>query len=227
MPVITGRSASSIRGASGPLIERTSPPDRRQPGRFLAMISSVTSDAPVPKAGKLGTTDAGVRFREAGPADAAALLALKQQLDRETSFMLLEPDERTETAQDIAADLERPAGSNSVIILAEGMGGAVGYADVRGGEFRRNRTTAYLVIGVLATASGQGVGSGLLRAIEGWAPPRGIHRLELTVMAGNERARRLYERMGFEVEGRRRECLTVDGQLVDEVYMGKLLPAPG
>lgn len=31
-------------------------------------------------------------MREAGSADAAALLALKRSLDLETSFMLLEPD---------------------------------------------------------------------------------------------------------------------------------------
>jgi RimJ/RimL family protein N-acetyltransferase len=166
-----------------------------------------------------------VRFRAAEPGDAGALLALKQQLDRETSFMLLEPDERNETAQDIAADLERLAGSNSIVIVAENRAGLVGYVDARGGEYRRSRITAYLVIGVLAAASGQGVGSGLLRAVERWALAHGIHRLELTVMARNERAARLYERMGFEVEGRRRECLTVDGHLVDELYMGKLLPA--
>jgi RimJ/RimL family protein N-acetyltransferase len=174
--------------------------------------------------GNRAKTAAGVRFREAAPGDAKALLALKRQLDRETSFMLLEPDEREETAEDIAADLEHLAGSNSVVIVAENPAGLVGYIDARGGEFRRNRVTAYIVIGVLAAASGQGAGSGLLREVERWAPAHGIHRLELTVMAHNQRAARLYERMGFEVEGRRRECLAVDGHLADELYMGKLLP---
>ena len=42
-------------------------------------------------------------------------------------------------------------------------------------------------------------------------------------MAHNQRASGLYERMGFTVEGRRRECLLVDGTLVDELYMAKLL----
>ncbi len=185
----------------------------------------VTNDAPLPRPDTPDTTLAGMRFREARPGDAAALLALKRQLDRETSFMLLEPQERTETVPDIAADLERLAGSNCVVIMAQSPAGVVGYVDARGGEFRRNRITAYVVIGVLATASGQGVGSGLLEAIDRWAPAHGIHRLELTVMAHNERAVRLYERMGFEVEGRRRQCLTVDGKLADELYMGKLLPA--
>lgn len=180
------------------------------------------ADVPVPD-GPL----ADLRFRAAGPGDAVGLLALKKQLDRETSFMLLEPDERAEDSSDVAADLSSMAGTaNSVVIVAETAGRLAGYAEARGGGFRRNRITAHVVIGVLAAASGQGVGSGLLRELELWAPAHGIARLELTVMARNHRARRLYERMGFAVEGRRRQCLLVHGRLADELYMAKLLPRP-
>lgn len=173
--------------------------------------------------------DAGPRFREAGPGDAAALLALKQDLDRETSFMLIEPGERTETAADVAAGLAQLARApNSVLIVAEMAGaetarGLAGYIEGAGGRFRRSSRTVHIVIGVRAAASGQGVGSGLLSELESWARARGLHRLELTVMAHNRRASGLYERMGFAVEGRRRECLLVDGTLVDELYMAKLL----
>jgi ribosomal protein S18 acetylase RimI-like enzyme len=169
----------------------------------------------------------GLRLRTAGPGDAAGLLALKQDLDRETSFMLREPGERREGTEDVAASLGAIAdAANSVVIVAEVAGRLVGYAEARGGRFRRNRITAHVVIGVLAAASGQGVGSGLLRELELWAPAHGIHRLELTVMAHNGRAFDLYERMGYTVEGRRRECLLVDGRLADELYMAKLLPRP-
>jgi RimJ/RimL family protein N-acetyltransferase len=168
--------------------------------------------------------DAGPRFREAGPGDAAALLALKHDLDSETSFMLLEPGERTETAADVAAELARAAGAaNSVVIVAETARGLAGYLEGVGGRFRRSGRTVHVVIGVRAAASGQGVGSGLLTELESWARAHGLHRLELTVMAHNRRASVLYERMGFAVEGRRRECLLVDGTLVDELYMAKLL----
>jgi len=51
-----------------------------------------------------------------------------------------------------------------------------------------------------------------------------LHRLELTVMAHNSRAIRLYKRMGFSVEGRRSECLFVDGQFIDELTMAAILP---
>ena len=168
---------------------------------------------------------AGLRLRVAGPGDAAPLLALKENLDRETSFMLLEPGERSEGPEDVAADLGGVAGTvNSVVILAETAGRLVGYVDARGGRFRRNRITVHVVIGVLAASAGHGVGSGLLRELERWALAHGIHRLELTVMAHNRRAMQLYERAGFAIEGRRRECLLVDGRLVDELHMAKLLP---
>jgi RimJ/RimL family protein N-acetyltransferase len=185
----------------------------------------VDVDAPRPVPDRSPFAVAGLRIRPAGPGDAAGLLALKKQLDRETSFMLLEPDERTENSADVAVGLSSMAGAdNSIVVVAETAGRLVGYAEAQGGGFRRSRITAQVVIGVLAAARGQGAGSGLLRELELWAPAHGIHRLELTVMVHNHRARQLYERMGFAVEGRRRECLLVDGRLVDELYMAKLLP---
>jgi RimJ/RimL family protein N-acetyltransferase len=187
----------------------------------------VDADALVPGPDTPSAALTALRFRVAGPGDAADLRALKENLDRETSFMLLEPGERSADEQDVAADLATVAGTvNSVVLLAESAGQPVGYVDARGGQFRRNRITAHVVIGVLAAASGRGVGSGLLRELERWARAHEIHRLELTVMAHNRRARHLYERAGFAVEGRRRECLLVDGNVVDELYMAKLFPRP-
>ncbi len=134
--------------------------------------------------------------------------------------MLLEPGERTEGPGDVAADLDQVArGGNSVVLVAESAGQLAGYAEARGGKFRRNQATAHVV-------RGQGAGTGLLQELKRWAPAHGIHRLELTVMAHNQRARDLYLRMGFTIEGRRRECLAVDGRLVDELYMGLLVPTP-
>jgi hypothetical protein len=76
-------------------------------------------------------------------------------------------------------------------------------------------------------AARPGDAAGLLREPELWAPGHGIHRLELTVMAHNQRAFDLYQRMGYVTEGRRRECLLVDGRLADELYMAKLLNTEG
>ena len=45
-------------------------------------------------------------LRIAGPDDATALMKLKQRLDQETSFMLLEPGERDTSTQALARHLE-------------------------------------------------------------------------------------------------------------------------
>jgi RimJ/RimL family protein N-acetyltransferase len=141
--------------------------------------------------------------------------------------MMLETGERSEDSEDVAADLsDVAAAASSAVIVAETGGRLVGYTEARGGQFRRNRITAHVVLGVLAAASGQGIGSRLLAELELWAGAHGIHRLELTVMAHSHRARQLYERMGFTAEGRRRERLLVNGRLVDELYMAKLLSRP-
>jgi RimJ/RimL family protein N-acetyltransferase len=153
------------------------------------------------------------------------LLRLKQRLDQETSFMLLEPGERDTSAEALARHLHSVARSeNSVVIVAELGGDLAGYVELAGGSFRRNRATAHVVIGVVAAASGKGIAAGLLRQARGWAGRHGLHRLELTVMAHNRRATALYQRMGFSVEGRRAQCLLVDGRFVDELYMALLLP---
>jgi ribosomal protein S18 acetylase RimI-like enzyme len=168
-----------------------------------------------------------VGIRPARPYDAAALLELKRQLDRETAFMMYEPGERDSAVQDLAAELAGMGRSaNSVVLLAERADQVIGYVQLTGGTLRRSRATAYLVIGVLAHAAGRGTGAELLRQAQAGAAARGLHRLELTVMAHNTRAIRLYERTGFTVEGRRSECLLVDGQFVDELTMALLLPVP-
>ena len=75
-----------------------------------------------------------------------------------------------------------------------------------------------------------GIGSGLLEAFIGWARERGAHKLELSLWPWNDRARRLYEKFGFEVQGtRRRHWRRNDGSLWDDVSMGLVLDedAPG
>jgi RimJ/RimL family protein N-acetyltransferase len=168
-----------------------------------------------------------IPIRPAVPADAAALLELKQRLDRETSFMMYEAGEREASAQDLAADLDRVAQSaNSVVLVADAGDHLAGYVELAGGSFRRSRATAHVVIGVRADAGGAGVGGALLRHARQWASGHGLHRLELTVMAHNDRAISLYKRMGFSLEGRRKQCLIVDGQFTDELTMAAILTGP-
>jgi RimJ/RimL family protein N-acetyltransferase len=50
----------------------------------------------------------------------------------------------------------------------------------------------------------------------------GLHRVGLSVFEFNERARRAYEKAGFQVEGRLRAAIARDGRWWDELQMGIL-----
>jgi hypothetical protein len=78
--------------------------------------------------------DPGIRIRAAVPLDAARLLELKLALDRETSFRLLEPDERTEATAEVAAELEEiERRANCVVLVAEEGDSLCGYVEAAGG----------------------------------------------------------------------------------------------
>ena len=50
----------------------------------------------------------------------------------------------------------------------------------------------------------------------------GLHRVELTVYEWNERAQKVYQRLGFVDEGRKRESLWKGGRWWDTIFMGIL-----
>jgi RimJ/RimL family protein N-acetyltransferase len=165
-----------------------------------------------------------ITLRRLIPEDAGDLLRLQHQLDQESSFMLLEPDERRSTLEQIMEMIEGVTVSGtSVLIGAEAECGLVGYVSVRGGTVRRNKHSAYIVIGILQQYQGLGIGTGLFREVDSWAEDHGITRLELTVMTHNDKAIALYRKSGYIIEGTKQRSLHVDGQWVDEYYMSKLI----
>lgn len=164
-------------------------------------------------------------IREIRESDAENFLVLCQQLDQETQFMLLEPGERRmgveEQRERIKSLLSK---DNQTILVAEApTGQLVGHLTAIGGNFNRNRHTVYVVIGILQAFTGRGLGAQLFAELDLWARAHAIHRLELTVMVHNERAIRLYQKMGFEIEGLKRHHLRINGIYVDEYEMAKLL----
>ncbi|MCW1927854.1 GNAT family N-acetyltransferase [Bhargavaea beijingensis] len=161
--------------------------------------------------------------REAVPSDADGLLKAMASAE-DSGMMLFGPGERRLTMEQaermIGNFREDPA---SALFVAEGTGGIAGYLIARGEGTGRTRHRAYVVIGVHHRARGKGTGTALFRQLDGWARERGLRRLELTVIAENMSAVALYRKMGFDVEGVKRDSLVIDGRYADEYYMAKIL----
>lgn len=163
-----------------------------------------------------------IRIRQAAPGDADAIVALQQRMDAETSCLLYEAGERPVEAQ--RAYLAKALTEGGLLLLAEDHGVPVGMAAAERGRLRRKRHTASFFISILQSHWGMGIGKRLMQQLESSAAASGIRRLEAGVRADNTRALALYASLGFVVEGVKRQSLHIDGHLVDETLIARLLP---
>ena len=165
-----------------------------------------------------------ITIRSATIDDAAAFLSLREQVDYETQFMMLEPGERQTSVEHERERLAAIGKSdNKQTFLAEDGSQLIGWLWANGGDFRRNQHNVHIVIGIRAAFTNQGIGTRLFEVCEAWARARGLHRLELTVMTNNHLGIALYKKMGFQIEGTAQDALRVDGKYVNLYYMSKLL----
>jgi len=167
-----------------------------------------------------------VTVREAQPGDAGALLAFVRQTLAEPGLDIpLRPDEfdlSVEEEETILADYV--ASDNSIMLLAELNGAIVGQLGLRGSRRRALRHAAELGMMVSRDWRDQGIGTALMERAITWARGNGVlKRLELKVYTRNQRAIHLYQKFGFQVEGRRQRAVWQDGEWVDDHLMALLL----
>ena len=162
-------------------------------------------------------------IRAAEPNDARQIVNLIEQVES-SGFMLLEPGERKIPDEQMKKRIEAvEKEKSSAILIASTTGVIVGYLFAIGGNPTRTKHSVYIAIGVAESERGKGIGAKLFEALEEWANQQSIHRLELTVMTYNTAGIALYKKVGFEIEGTKRDSLLIDGKYVDEYYMSKLL----
>jgi GNAT superfamily N-acetyltransferase len=174
-------------------------------------------------------TDA-VSIRLAAPQDGVALMVAAAQIDAETEFLGVpgQPHPWAERPEAELRSLEQ-SGRGVVFLAVTADGEIIGYLSAFTGHFDRNRGSVFIaVVGLREAYRGQGIGTRLFEAIEGWARRRRAWRLELRVSSLNERGQALYHKRGFAIEGRIHGGVFRRGAWTDDFWMGKpLLPLPG
>ena len=165
-------------------------------------------------------------LRRVKPADAAAIA--EQFSDPEVFGGTLQLPFASEEiwAQRIAGHAPPTPGSNELVLAAVLDDKPVGMAGLHPvGPSVRRRHAMGLGVTVAKASQGRGVGQALLAALldyaDNWAQ---VLRVELTVFSDNERAIRLYERHGFEHEGRHKAYALRHGVYVDALAMARLHP---
>jgi ribosomal protein S18 acetylase RimI-like enzyme len=161
-----------------------------------------------------GTT-AGLTVRRARAEDADPLLEIDQVTwSRHTSPSPAPPEgpffnERTRAQNVIVAELD---------------GRVIGYGKIEHPTPLPASAHVWHVTGLAVDPAfeGRGAGRALMEGLIDLARERGGRRMTLRVFAPNERAQRLYERLGFELEGvLRGEFMVGKHEFVDDLLMAR------
>lgn len=167
-----------------------------------------------------------VILREAMPTDAEKMLAYVHRLSEEPDINIpLAPGEFDITLYEEEMILaEYIATENCLFLIAEAGEWIVGALNCRGNSRMATRHAVTLGISIDREWRNLGIGNALMTEAIEWARKTDIvKRIELTVYARNKIAIRLYEKYGFEVEGRRRDAVCQGGRYKDDLVMALLL----
>jgi RimJ/RimL family protein N-acetyltransferase len=162
-----------------------------------------------------------VRCAEVG--DSEQLSALIHRLASETDYMSREPTEVTAATENQRQRIQAMASADRELLLVAmvdaQMVGTLGF-DIR--PLARFRHQGEFGLGVVRDFWGRGVGTALVQTLCDWADSSGLLKLTLRVDVENERAVRLYERLGFVVEGRLRKDSRHAGGFRDAFVMARI-----
>jgi putative acetyltransferase len=151
--------------------------------------------------------------------DKMKLVTMYESLSEEALLWALPPYTRERIERGWLSNLE-----NLLIIVALSGDRVVGHAQVFKFPHQRRKGTADLLIYLHQDFHNVGLGTIMLAKLVELARKEKMHRIGLHVVTENRPAVRLYEKMGFRVEGTMRDSyLGKDGKYHDEFAMGLIL----
>lgn len=165
-------------------------------------------------------------LRSPEPSDAAQLNAYLRLTSGETHFMVRYPEECNQSIEAAQRRLQAMADDERSFMLAAFLDGElVGNCGVNEiGDRFKMRHRAGLGISIKKKAWGLGLGTVLITKALEQAKENGFTQVELGVFADNERARGLYQKLGFEEMGCIPKAFYLkDGTYRDEVQMVRFL----
>ena len=156
-------------------------------------------------------------------ADAEQIIALARSVADEKVYQVSEADEFSMTIDEEKSWIQKINESEcSLALVAEVEGQVVGFLDFHANSRRRRLAhTGAFGMSVSKEFRDQSIGTSLIRVLLDWARANEkVEKVSLTVLASNERAIHLYEKLGFLIEGKRvKEVKIAPEQYVDDILM--------
>lgn len=162
-------------------------------------------------------------IRSATIKDAQELSELRVQIDGETENLDREKGEGFINAagfeQLIHTDTEN---SKNLFLVAEVRDRIVGFSRCEGNQLKRYSHKIEFGVCVLKEFWGYGIGKNLLKESISCADSNGLKKITLNVLETNEKAIKLYQKLGFEIEGiLKKDKILSDGNYYNTIIMGR------
>jgi putative acetyltransferase len=163
-------------------------------------------------------------IRPVTPEDVDALLAHLINVAAEPDIYVdYTPEEANVSPDKEREKIKKDMEVGNLRLMAEEEGKMIAYfACTSDPYYSITRHMAVLGMSVDRGHRNMGVGSALMARGIQWAQEKGIVRLELNVYADNAPAIHLYQKYGFEIEGRRRMYAYQRGRYYDMLIMSRL-----
>ncbi|MBT2686634.1 GNAT family N-acetyltransferase [Bacillus sp. ISL-47] len=165
------------------------------------------------------------KIRSATQEDAQSLSEVRVQIDGETENMDREAGEayidEAGFKQIINADTESNV---NLFLVAEADGRIAGFSRCEGSRLKRSAHKVEFGVCVLKEFWGYGIGKNLLKESIHWADSNETKKMTLNVLETNDKAIKLYKKLGFEVEGiLKNDKKLSDGNYYHTILMGRLI----
>jgi len=160
-----------------------------------------------------------IRVRPAGPGDAAALVALAEEVGSEDGRWILAAETWRSVSDERRYLRTVQRHPDAVVFVAEDDGRIAARLSLSRDPHPSSRHVADLGLMVAEAYRRRGIARMLLDEAVAWARVSGIRKIELHVFPWNEPALALYESFGFEREGYRRDHYARAGEYVDAILM--------
>lgn len=162
-------------------------------------------------------------IRSATANDAQALSNLRVQIDGETENMDREKGEGFIDAEGFEKLIHTDTESNrNLFLVAEVRDRVVGFSRCEGNQLKRFSHKIEFGVCVIKEYWGYGIGKNLLKESISWADSNGLKKITLQVLETNDKAIKLYQKLGFEIEGiLKKDKILSDGNYYNTIIMGR------
>lgn len=166
-----------------------------------------------------------IKIYKAVPRDAADLIEYFKKVGAETDNLLMDGTGLRTTVEAEQRYLQNINNINGIYLLADdGYGKIVAVSNCNVEDKNERHDHVYtLGISVLKDYWGRGIAHKMMNMMIEMVKEKGGVKIDLIVRADNYRAIALYVKCGFEIEGRLRKAMKVNGVFYDEYRMAMIL----